>query len=103
MEDLNDKSIEQAGAELCQAQDKLGWLARVLSLTFKLFLPLELFTNIIKYIEIVFFYLKKKIELFFHLKKMRSSSIWEKKLGCLPFEEKNEIALHLKKLRLSSI
>ena len=38
----------QAGAELCQAQDKLGWLARLLSLTFKLFLPLELFTNKMK-------------------------------------------------------
>jgi hypothetical protein len=36
---------KQAGDELCQAQDKLSWLARLLSLTFKLVLPLELFTK----------------------------------------------------------
>jgi hypothetical protein len=38
----------QAGAELCRAQDKLVWVARLLSLTFKLFLPLKLFTNKMK-------------------------------------------------------
>ena len=119
---VEKKSVNrQAGAELCQAQEKLGWLARLLSLTVKLFLPLELFKNKIKEIEINFYFQNfrlcsiekilgplcfekyaghlpvEKITGCLHLEnKIRSSSIWREKKGRLQFE-KIEIVFHMKK------
>jgi hypothetical protein len=43
-----ERKKERRENKLGLSQDKVGWQARLLSLTYKLFRPLELFTNKIK-------------------------------------------------------